>query len=284
MNMDPIQNPLFKEPVGATFRSKREKLGLTIEDAAKSLKFGSHLVQAIEDERWEKLGPAIYARSYVSSYIKLLGLNEAVKNEIPALSSGSQPLKTITQARVEPAGIQSKSILALVTLLGLSALAAFLYFRNPPADVEIAQIDNSMPLSIPASETATRPGTSAVQVAAPAVAVPLDGAGTVPAQADVTAQTISAVPAGKSQFTLRAKTDTWLEILDDKGQVLFKELIPAGQERTQALGNVGKITIGRAASAEVLINGGSLDLSPYIKDDVARFTVDGSGNPAAVSP
>jgi hypothetical protein len=47
---------------------------------------------------------------------------------------------------------------------------------------------------------------------------------------------------------------------------------------------VGKITVGKAGSAEFLINGGKLDLSPYAKNDVARFTVDGSGNPAAISP
>lgn len=280
MNMDPIQNPLFKEPVGASFRNKREKLGLTIEDAAKSLKFGSHLVQAIEDEQWDKLGPAIYARSYVSSYIKLLGLNEAIKNEIPTLSSGSVPLKAITQARVEPAGIQSKSILALVTLLGLSALAAVLYFRSPPVDVEIAQIDNSIPLSMPAMEATTNAAADSVAASVPtaasAVAQPADANGPMP--------TAPTVQTATPQFTLRAKTDTWLEVIDVNGKVLFKELVPAGQERTQALGNVGKITVGKAASAEFLINGGKLDLSPYAKDDVARFTVDGSGNPAAISP
>lgn len=280
MNMDPIQNPLFKEPVGASFRNKREKQGLSIEDVAKSLKFGSHLVQAIEDEQWDKLGPAIYARSYVSSYIKLLGLNEAIKNEIPTLSGGSVPLKAITQARVEPAGIQSKSILALVTLLGLSALAAVLYFRNPRVDIEIAPIDNSIPLSLPSAETATKTTAAApaatVPAPAPAVTQPVDAAGPMPAA--------PAVQPATPQFTLRANTDTWLEIIDVNGQVLFRELIPAGQERTQALGNAGKITVGKAASAEFLINGGKLDLSPYTKDDVARFTVDGSGKPAAISP
>jgi cytoskeleton protein RodZ len=283
MNMDPVQNPLFKEPVGASFRNKREKLGLSIEDAAKSLKFGSHLVQAIEDEHWDKLGPAIYARSYVSSYIKLLGLNEAIKNEIPTLSSGSVPLKTITQARVEPAGIQSKSILALVTLLGLAALAAVLYFRSPPVDVEIAPIDNSIPLSMPATEPSTKAAadaTAASLPATPAVTQPADAVGPTATGPNVQPATIAATP----QFTLRAKTDTWLEIIDVNGQALFKELIPAGQERTQALGNVGKITVGKAGSAEFLINGGKLDLSPYAKNDVARFTVDGSGNPAAISP
>jgi cytoskeleton protein RodZ len=275
MTMDPIQNPLFKEPVGAMFRSKREKLGLSVEDAAKSLKFGSHLVQAIEDEQWAKLGPAIYARSYVSSYIKLLGLNEAIKHEIPNLTSGAAPLKTITQARVEPAGIQSKSILALVTLLGLAALGAFLYFRSPA--VEMAPIDSSIPLSMPVPDAPAKPAAATVPAAdsAPVLASP---AGTAPAtQAGPEA-------VADAQLLVRTKMESWLEIRGTDGAVLYSELIPAGQERTHSLQNVGKITIGQAGSAELLINGGVRDLSPFIKDDVARFTVDASGNPAAISP
>ena len=274
MTMDPIQNPLFREPVGATFRSKREKLGLTIEDAAKSLKFGSHLVQAIEDEQWGKLGPAIYARSYVSSYIKLLGLNEAIKHEIPNLTSGAAPLKTITQARVEPAGIQSKSILALVTLLGLTALGAFLYFRSPA--VEMVPIDNSIPLSMPVSDAPAKPAADTFPAAV-----------STPVQASL-ADAAPATPAGAAteavaQLLVLTKMEAWLEIRGIDGAVLFSELIPAGQERTHSLDKVGKITLGQAGSAELLINGGIRDLTPFIKDDVARFTVDASGNPVAIT-
>ena len=52
--MDPIQNPLFREPIGMTFRAKRELMDLTVEDAAKALKFGTHLIEAIEHEEWQK--------------------------------------------------------------------------------------------------------------------------------------------------------------------------------------------------------------------------------------
>ncbi len=275
MTMDPIQNPLFKEPVGTIFRGKREKLGMSIEDAAKNLKFGSHLVQAIEDEQWEKLGPAIFAKSYINSYIKLLGLNEAIKHEIPNLSSGTTALKTITQARVEPAGIQSKAILALVTLLGLAALGAFLYFRSPA--VELAPIDNSIPLAMPVPDAPAKPA---------AAAVPATDSATAQASLTEAAPATQAIvaPVAGSQLLVRTKMETWLEIRGIDGAVLFRELIPAGQERTHSLEKVGKITLGHAGSAELLINGGVRDLSPFIKDDVARFTVDSSGNPAAISP
>lgn len=280
--MDPIQNPLFKEPVGATFRSKREKLGLSIEDAAKSLRFGSHLVQAIEDEQWEKLGPGIFAKSYINSYIKLLGLNDAIKQEIPSLSSGTVPLKTITQARVEPAGIQSKAILAVVTLLGLAGLSAFLYFRSQGMEQQPA--DDSIPLSVPATEAPAKPVVTAPANTMPATLPPATAAESTLQSSDVIPPAAAQLATAPQQLLIRVKAETWLEIRDNAGAVVSRELIPAGQERTHSLEKVGKITLGRAASAEFLVNGNARDLTPFIKDDVARFTVDASGNPAAISP
>ena len=92
--MDPIQNPLFREPIGMTFRAKRELMDLSVEDAAKALKFGTHLIEAIEHEEWQKLGAPIYAKSYINSYIKLLGLSEEIRNEIPGMTATPQ-LKAI---------------------------------------------------------------------------------------------------------------------------------------------------------------------------------------------
>lgn len=277
--MNPIQNPLFKEPVGASFKIKREKLGLSIDDVAKSLKFGTHLVNAMENEQWEKLGPAIYAKSYISSYIKLLGMDEAIKNEIPSLSSGTASLKTISPTRVEPAGIQSKSILIIVTLLGLLTLLAYLYYNAPAADTQ--SIDNSIPLSV--SESAVMPKAEAVP--APAIATPAVSDSVAiaseSAEMNLPAQAIQPAAAGTAQLVVRTKQESWLEIRDTKNAVIFSELIPANQERTQALANIGKITLGNAANTELLINNSVQNISAFIKDDgVARFTVDANGNAA----
>ncbi len=269
--MNPIQNPLFKEPVGTSFRTKREALGMSIDEAAKNMKFGTHLVQAMENEQWDVLGPAIFAKSYISSYIKLLGMDESIKNEIPTLSSGTPVLKAITQTRVEPAGIQSKSILAMVTLIGLAALLVFLYNRNPSVDTAIT--DSSIPLSVSENTSIPSPvAPSSVNTALPATTqLPLP-----PPQV---------VASAKSLLLLRTKQETWLEIRDINNAVLFSELIPANQERTQSLEKIGKITLGNASTVEFLINNGIQNITPFIKnDDVARFTVDANGSIVALTP
>ena len=273
--MNPIQNPLFKEPVGASFRSKREALGMSIDEAAKNMKFGTHLVQAMENEQWDVLGPAIFAKSYISSYIKLLGMDESIKNEIPTLSSGTPVLKAITQTRVEPAGIQSKSILAMVTLIGLAALLVFLYNRNP--SVETAITDSSIPLSV--SENTSIPTSAApssVNTALPATTSNNNQLPLPPPQV---------VASAKPVFLVRTKQETWLEIRDINNAVLFSELIPANQERTQSLGKIGKITLGNASTVEFLINNSIQNIAAFIKnDDVARFTIDPNGAVSAITP
>jgi len=273
--MNPIQNPLFKEPVGASFRSKREALGMSIDEAAKNMKFGTHLVQAMENEQWDVLGPAIFAKSYISSYIKLLGMDESIKNEIPTLSSGTPVLKAITQTRVEPAGIQSKSILAMVTLIGLAALLVFLYNRNP--SVETAITDSSIPLSVSENTSIPPPAEpSSVNTALPATTANNNQLPLPPPQV---------VASAKPVLLVRTKQETWLEIRDSNNAVLFSELIPANQERTQSLEKIGKITLGNASTVELLINNGLQNIASFIKnDDVARFTVDANGSIVALTP
>ncbi len=273
--MNPIQNPLFKEPVGSSFRAKREELGMSIEEAAKSMKFGAHFIQAIENEQWDLLGPAIFAKSYISSYIKLLGLDEKIKNEIPNLSLGTPVLKAIIQTRVEPEGIQSKSILAMVSLLGIVVLLVSLYYRNPLPDTE--SVDNSIPLSVTPSETIAIPvAVSQANTASPQASK---------ASAKLPLPLPQLTPAGVTQLVIRTKQETWLEIRDSTNAVLFSELIPANQVRTQNLGKIGKITLGKASSAELLINNTIQNIAPYIKkDDVARFTVDVNGSAVALTP
>src|SRR5574343_1797303 len=163
--MDPIQNPLFKEPVGSLFRARREQMGLSHEEVAKRLKFSAHLVEAIESEQWEKLGAPIYAKSYITGYLRLLGLDEAIRDEIPNINA-APALKTITAARVEPAATSSKCMLAGLSILLLAALVAYLSLRQQPAE--------SMSLDALVTDAAPAPSEAAVTppAAAPAAAIP----------------------------------------------------------------------------------------------------------------
>ena len=66
--------------------------------------------------------------------------------------------------------------------------------------------------------------------------------------------------------------------------VLFKGTLVPGQEVRQPLDKIGRITLGNAGSVALSVNGSARDLSPLIKGNIARFSLDAEGKPVAVLP
>lgn len=59
---------------GLRLRQAREQAGLTVAEAANQLRLRSHLLDAIEREDLAALGAPVFARGYIDSYVRLLGL------------------------------------------------------------------------------------------------------------------------------------------------------------------------------------------------------------------
>lgn len=275
--MDPIQNPLFKEPIGSLFRTKRQQLGLSIEDVARSLKYSAYLVEAIETEQWQKLGAPVFAKSYVNSYLKLLDLAPQILEEIPSMSQ-APTLKSLTTVKVESASNGSKWLLGLLTVLGLAAIVAYFGLRQ------------KTPESVALDSLVSVPQAAPIQTAAPGVAQAMDSSPSEQARIeppDITAVSVAstpAVPAADAGILITTTQDCWVEILDTDNAVLFKGTLAPGQEVRQALGKIGKITLGNAVSTTLSVNGAVQDLSPMIKGSIARFSLDAEGRPVAVLP
>lgn len=270
--MNPMQNPLFKEPVGMTFKIRREQLGMSIDDVSKSLKFGAHLVQAIELEQWDNLGPSIYANSYINSYIKLLDLNSEIRNEIPRFKS-DPVLKTIVTPRLAASTSLPKAILAIFIVSGIAAIIAFLYSSNQPA----LELSPSNAISIGAEIP------NAVMIAKNPITQAQTVTKVVPLTNEVVALPISSITASTKKISVHALQEINLEIRDSQDAILIDERIPANQDRTHDINNAGKITLDNAVNVVISINGETQDLVPFITNGVARFTVDENGNLVAIS-
>jgi cytoskeleton protein RodZ len=271
--MDPIQNPLFREPIGSVFRAKREQLGMSLDDAAKQLKFGAHFLQAIEHEEWDKLGAPIFAKSYINSYAKLLGLNEAIRDEIPSMPA-SPGLKAITATKIEPAGGGAKWVLAVVSIAGLAA--AVYFFNNRQEPEQTLSLDNL--ISVPAQKPPVQaPAASTTQ--STSIAIP----GNEPANAVPVVEAAPAAIAATAEFRVKAAQENWLEVRGKDNAVLFSGMIKAGQDYSQTIDKIGRITLGNAGTAEVRIGGNVQDLSAIISDDVAKFSIAADGRPVPAS-
>ena len=62
--------------LGERLRSTRKARALTLEQAAFSIRLEASVLRALEDERYEELGAAVFVRGHLKAYAKLLGLSE----------------------------------------------------------------------------------------------------------------------------------------------------------------------------------------------------------------
>lgn len=62
--------------LGERLRSARKARAMTLEQAAFAIKVEAAVLRALEDERYDTLGAAVFIRGHLKAYAKLLGLSE----------------------------------------------------------------------------------------------------------------------------------------------------------------------------------------------------------------
>lgn len=62
--------------IGETLRRERLRRNLELDEISRELKISSKFLEAIEDERFDKLPRGVFAKSFVRQYARLLGLDE----------------------------------------------------------------------------------------------------------------------------------------------------------------------------------------------------------------
>lgn len=81
----------------------------------------------------------------------------------------------------------------------------------------------------------------------------------------------SALPADIAVFI--AKTETWVEVTDAKGQNVLRRTLASGDVAGASGALPLKVTVGRADGTQVQIRGKVFDVNAVAKDNVAKFEV-----------
>lgn len=68
--------------------------------------------------------------------------------------------------------------------------------------------------------------------------------------------------------------DSWVEIRDRTGAIVFSQLNRAGSEQSVVLNPPVSIVVGNAAGVRMTYDDASYDLRRHIKVDVARFALE----------
>jgi cytoskeleton protein RodZ len=83
-------------------------------------------------------------------------------------------------------------------------------------------------------------------------------------------------------LSLAFEGESWVQVFAPDGSSLEKGLLDAGDRRTYDKGEVGRIVLGNTSAVRVLSAGEPVDLAPFSRANVARFTLSSDGSLAPV--
>ena len=268
MISDPIEQHEH-HGAGERLRVAREAAGLTQADVAARLKMPLRVVRSLEEEDWARLGAPVFVRGQLRSYSKLLGLGFAPVVEASGVAPIMPPTLTPRTFTSPLQRFAEQAARRLVYIVMTAAIAIPVWLTAQSQLDTVAH--DAAPLDVPAPANAPRR-------AAPPPA--RDDTGPHPLVAS-----LASLPqrASEPALALRFSDDSWIKVLRPDGTLLEQALVHAGESRAYGNGEVGHVVLGNAGAVEVRRHGREADLSPYLRANVARFTVssDGSLAPAA---
>ena len=271
--------------VGEALAQARQAQGLALADVALQLKFAARQLEALEQERFDRLPGGTFARGMVRSYARLLKLDPepllkriAGRFDLPDSSElaarFSQPVPFSNGGRHSTIVYLAIS-LAVLVLVGLAAYE----WRQEPARVRLAA-----PVPQDGASAAPAPPPAPAPAPAPEAAAPVPP-GLLQAAAEVreapsakepaeTPQDAAAAAApGAGRIVLRFEEESWIEIKDSADRLLASSLNPAGSLRVVQGRPPFTLVIGNAQHVRLRYNDQPVDLHPHIKVEVARLTL-----------
>ena len=271
--------------IGAVLTEARERLGLSIEEAALQLRLGSRQVQALENNDYASLPGVTFVRGFLRNYARLLGLDpesllQALRSHTQESAQQSISLHSekIALARRDKKSWLSYAIASVLVGLILGGWMAYMDHRegravNPgaktiepvvekpavtePVVAEPAKVDPPQVLLLPTEQMTP---SSTPQVAA--------------SEPPVKTATGPVAVAGNVRLKFIISQRTWIGVADRNDNEIFNKTKAAGSEDMVEGLPPFKISVGNAAGVQMTFNGKPVDLAPYTKGNVARLTLE----------
>ncbi len=291
---------------GALLRHAREAAGLHVATLAVSLKVPVRKLEALEEDRYEELPDAVFARALASSVCRTLKIDPRPVLErlpqdrarlrageginAPFRAPGDGPAPGVMDQLTRPVGL---TVVAL--LLGALVIIFLPTLRRegsevaPKPDAAAQPGTPSVSPSLPAEPAlaSPAPGSEPVlpQAGLPAPAAATPPAPTAPARgasapsasvSTTLSSTVAFTPpaaAGNELVSFRTNGSSWIQVTDTKGAVVLQRMMNSGDTATAAGAPPLTVTVGSASATEVQVRGKPFDLRGTARDNVARFQV-----------
>lgn len=284
---------LSMEAVGRLLVEARERMGLSVDEVAARLRLMPRQVLALESGDISALPGPAFVRGFLRNYAKLLQIDaEPMLAACSAHGANTATQKQISlhSENIQISGHQRKgwTVYLSVIVLFMIVLGGWFVYTDYTQNGRLLQ-----PASEPAPQAQPIPGTSEIpqplplepaqpgQPAAPSgqtsealtpAPLPQAPAAAVPAQPAPLEAGAPALSAAK--LALTTSKSTWVSVRDRDGkEILSKTVAAGGSEIVQGTPPL-KIIIGNATGIELSYNDKPVDLTPHIRGNVARFTLE----------
>lgn len=267
---------------GRLLAAARQARGMTVTEVALRLKFSPRQIEALEADRYDVLrGPAM-VRGMIRTYARLIGadpgpLLEALHRQLNTGPVTMQPrAMEVPFPRVAPKGSFVYVMLSSVVVIAVLSVIAEWVLRPNAAPAA------GSPTPVPATQREAAPAFPREAVPAPppvAEPAPLPAtAMSVPRPAPAAAERRPSLVQHETvldaqRIELLFDRESWVEIKDADGRVVFSQLNPPGSRRNVVGEAPFSIIIGNATGVKLRYNNTDVDLAPFTRTDVARLTL-----------
>ncbi len=298
---------------GKRLRSIREQQQLDITKIAARLHLGVAQLKALEEDAYDRLPAPVFVRGYLRNYARILGESEdEILAAYAAINPGQgepakligKPPSTDTKISSDHGVVRMTTWMIVLLLVAAGALWSHGYLQE--AGRQIAdKIESVSPaistiskggseeqpqaLLVPFLQPSGNPSDKVAEPAAIKVAVDqgkessdLQQASPAPdsispptQQVEAENRPIAEVSAGSIIFEF--KGNSWIQVKDAHGKVKLRGELAAGDRRRLHGEAPFDVTVGNVPAVNLMVDGMPLDLGPYTRHSVAKFTLDQGG-------
>ncbi len=201
-----VDNKLdVQQTLAQRLRNQREALSMSVEDVSQRLHLPPSIVQAMERGDFDRLGPAVFARGHIRSYLRILQLPEVLGSQL-FNDEQLQPVLEQVPGRRPANRFAEKLAWGMSTVLVTSLVAANIWYWVARHQTEMPTLSGlDAPLSEPRDQNESESGSSASRVDGSFVGPPRWAAGTTLAPSSSPA---SPVVASMSPFSSASPVTT----------------------------------------------------------------------------
>lgn len=298
------QNTEASETVGEILRNKREEIGLSLDEITEKLNLDSNLIELLENNDFEKFKVETYLKGYLRAYSKLLGIDG---DRIIKLYKESNPEKEPEiLPDVKPKNQKNssdRSVKLFSYIIGLSIVLSMLIWYQKNITIKpdtnnnnIGNIELNKNNEINGVDTSYKIITHSDYWQWPIDNIPdryrdsgeNDNSKSVKNEKikdnikenviqeevlETEESPIYETQQSADTVVLNLRGDSWIEIYDREGNRLFLDLARSGKNYIINGDSPFDILLGAANEVSVEFNGSLVNIEPYIRYGIARFTL-----------